>query len=544
MYNKFMRRLTLIISILLLSFSLISPTQTSAADTNNDLLKIYQDRRSGNQMNLETWYGGKYGGTTEESIGFGDIILLDLMEKVGGSSEENAQELEKLLDGMNMTSSKTSKNETSILSNLQNYSQGGAISGTARIITSLYQTTPASSTEYLAYVQNNLHDKKIVKTAYADNGYGFTSLQPLLKFWKIFRNIAYFFFVLGFIIYGFMIMFRIKINPQTAITIQLALPKLIVTLLLITFSYAIAGFMIDFFYLFWGIIGNIFITQGFKGVNFISGYNNGLLIPMVGGIISAVKFLIVDLWAIILPIPQFVSAAIGATITYAFAPLSLVLMLIVLIAIFFTFIKIFWMLLKSYVNIVLSIIFSPFILLGNIIPGSKSFGGWIKGIFAELSVFISVMIMFVLSFYFTLQIEWFNDNAAITSSGSLWIPPPLVGQIATDNILGTNSASAFSLLGLGILLMIPKIAEIVKNALQIKDLGYGSAIGEAFAPFKLISDPLVKEAQESIGEYAKPKIKEAWRELKSPYTKQGQPSTRQTTIPSKKGRRHANPYRP
>ena len=94
-----MRRLAFIISTIFLSI----PAQTLAAD--DDLLQIYQDRRSGNQMNLETWYGGKHGGTPEESIGFGDIILLDLMEKVGGSSNENAQELEKLLN--DMMSSKT-----------------------------------------------------------------------------------------------------------------------------------------------------------------------------------------------------------------------------------------------------------------------------------------------------------------------------------------------------------------------------------------------------------------------------------------------------
>jgi len=81
-----------------------------------------------------------------------------------------------------------------------------------------------------------------------------------------------------------MIMFRIKINPQTAITIQLALPKLIITLLLITFSYAIAGFMIDIFYLIWGIITNLLISQGLapKWSNFVSGYSHGWAIPMSG----------------------------------------------------------------------------------------------------------------------------------------------------------------------------------------------------------------------------------------------------------------------
>lgn len=503
MYNKIMRRLALIISTILLSVFLIVPTQTFAAD--DDLLQIYQDRRSGNQMNLETWYGGKYGGTVEESIGFGDIILLDLMEKVGGSSNKNAQELEDLLKDM------MSSNESYSSFNLQNLSQKSAIQGAAQFITFLYQTTPASSTEYLAYVQNNLQNKKIVQPAHADSGYGFTSLQPLLPIWKSFRNVSYFFFVLGFIIYGFMIMFRIKINPQTAITIQLALPKLIVTLLLITFSYAIAGFMIDLFYVFWGIIGNVFVAQGLspKGVNFISGYDWGLLIPTLGGIAGTAKFVIADLWAILLPIPQLLSFVV----TIALAPLSLLLLLILLIVVLITFVKIWWMLLKSYVNIVLNIIFSPLILLGNIIPGSNSFSNWIKNIFAELSVFITTMTMFILSFRFMWQFEslWgfiLKDTSPSVSSGALWVPPLLQAQTFTNLGIGTNAASALSLLGLGILLMTPKIAEIVKNALQIKDLGYGSAISEAFAPFKLITEPVMKEAQQGVGNLASPYIKD------------------------------------
>ena len=529
-----MRRPTLIISILLLSLSLISPTQTFAANTDNDLLKIYQDRRSGNQMNLETWYGGKYGGSAEESIGFGDIILLDLMEKVGGSSSDNADKLYQELNGL-LSSSSTQPNITSSLF------QEGAIQGTAKIITSLYQTTPASSTEYLAYVQNNLQNKKVVQSVYADNGYGFTSLQPILSVWKAFRNVAYFFFVLGFILYGFMIMFRIKINPQTAITIQLALPKLIITLLLITFSYAIAGFMIDLFYLTWGILTNLLISQGLapKWSNFVSGYSVGLGVPMIGGMIASVKFFINDLWSILLPIPQSVAAIATLLVTILSSGLYMILGLILLIAVLFTFMKVLWMLIKSYVNIILNIIFSPIILLGNIIPGSKSFGNWIKNILSELSVFISVMTMYLLSFHFMWQFENLNPE-----SGAMWVPPPLLGQGFSNWGLGTNSASALSLLGLGMILMTPKIAEIIKNALQIKDLGYGSAIGEAFAPFKIIADPIIKKQQQRFGNLSTPVINRATTKLKAPYTKKTPPPPTTPVGKPKSPRKSANPYRP
>ena len=151
MYNNLMRRLTLIISTILLSIFLITPTQTLADEVDNDLLKIYQDRRSGNQMNLETWYGGKYGSTLEESIGFGDIILLDLMEKVGGSSGDNNQELLKNLEMLLGNKPENLKNGSyNSSSTVQNLSQKGAIQGTAKLITFLYQTTPASSTDYIA----------------------------------------------------------------------------------------------------------------------------------------------------------------------------------------------------------------------------------------------------------------------------------------------------------------------------------------------------------------------------------------------------------
>jgi len=52
--------------------------------------------------------------------------------------------------------------------------------------------------------------------------------------------------------------------------------------------------------------------------------------------------------------------------------------------------------------------------------------------------------------------------------------------------------------------MTPKIAEIIKNALQIKDLGYGSAIGEAFTtPYNKIAKPLVEPSYKAVqGEMA------------------------------------------
>ena len=59
-----------------------------------------------------------------------------------------------------------------------------------------------------------------------------------------------------------MIMFRMKINPQTVINIENALPRIVVAMLLITFSFAIAGFLIDMMYVLIAIIISLVSGNG------------------------------------------------------------------------------------------------------------------------------------------------------------------------------------------------------------------------------------------------------------------------------------------
>ncbi|MEA2056742.1 MAG: hypothetical protein U9O78_03500, partial [Patescibacteria group bacterium] len=119
----------------------------------------------------------------------------------------------------------------------------GAISAVGGHIASLYQP-PASGVRYVADV---FESAKLIPQAQAQ-GTGFAALNPILETWKTFRNVAYLFFVLIFLVIGFMIMFRHKINGQTVITVQQAIPNIIVSLIFVTFSYAIAGFLIDLMY--------------------------------------------------------------------------------------------------------------------------------------------------------------------------------------------------------------------------------------------------------------------------------------------------------
>ncbi|MDO8609210.1 MAG: hypothetical protein Q7R95_01560 [bacterium] len=105
---------------------------------------------------------------------------------------------------------------------------------------------PASG---VMWAMNGLQNAGFIPKTFASEGLGFGAIQPFSKIWVAMRDLAYVVLVLIIIAAGFMIMFRMKLNPQTVISLENALPKIVVTLIIITFSFAIAGFLIDLMYL-------------------------------------------------------------------------------------------------------------------------------------------------------------------------------------------------------------------------------------------------------------------------------------------------------
>ena len=101
-------------------------------------------------------------------------------------------------------------------------------------------------------------------SAVQNTGMGFGIMQG--------NNSAIIFLVLIFI--GFMIMFRMQINPQTIISIENALPRIVITMILITFSFPLAGFLIDL----------LFGSIGFFAYMLTSTYNE--VVQQTGGILD------------------------------------------------------------------------------------------------------------------------------------------------------------------------------------------------------------------------------------------------------------------
>ena len=117
-----------------------------------------------------------------------------------------------------------------------------------------FANPPASG---IAWTYSGLANAGFVPKTLAAEGIGMGSIQPFAKIWKIFRDVTYLLLVVVLIAIGFMVMFRTKINPQTVISVENSLPKIIIALILITFSFAIAGFMIDLMYILIAIITSI-----------------------------------------------------------------------------------------------------------------------------------------------------------------------------------------------------------------------------------------------------------------------------------------------
>lgn len=122
---------------------------------------------------------------------------------------------------------------------------------------------PIHSSLFLA----NLGEQIGIKSAHAQvSGSGSGVLAPIFKLWEVSRNISYLAMILIFIIVGLMVMFRQKLNPQTVVSIQMALPGLVIGLVMITFSYFLASLISDFAFIGTNLVGYYFsLAQGGTG---------------------------------------------------------------------------------------------------------------------------------------------------------------------------------------------------------------------------------------------------------------------------------------
>ena len=342
-----------------------------------------------------------------------------------------------------------------------------------------YNIFPNRGISFVGYIKNAAYKFKVIPEAQAQ-GFGFTTAaHSVVNIWRAIRDLTYFLLVIGILIISFMIMLRVKLSPQTTITIQSALPKIIITLILITFSYAIAGLLIDLMYVVLGLLTALF-TSTISMDSFEEMFASFTYGRTIGTI-----FMYWILWGIAAQVTVYqffkgIFLGVPALLIVGIFWIFLLLLLVVIS------IKLLWMLVKTFVSILLLIIASPlYILIG--LFGFGGFGAWFKAMISNLAVYPVVAVLLVFSFLFLATpfhgrvgeligetLIPFKPNPEFVIMGeNAWIPPLTFGSDAIGLMMVFVSLATFSL--------IPKAAEIIKSLISGRPFGYGAAIGEALA---------------------------------------------------------------
>src|SRR3990170_1913548 len=192
----------------------------------------------------------------------------------------------------------------------------------------VFESRPLSG---ITYVKDKFN---LVGEVYAQQGFGFSRLEFIQPLWQAARDISFFFLVLATVIMAFMIMFRVKLSPQTVISIQSAIPNVP------------------------GIVqSGIYYRLMTEGIPFIGLGAFGLMILYLPMFFISFTIAIVGNLGVLNLLGIF-----------AIAPLiSMVVTLIVLFVLLFITIKIPWMLIKTVVAIFLLVIFGPVYILGGVV---------------------------------------------------------------------------------------------------------------------------------------------------------------------------------
>ena len=343
------------------------------------------------------------------------------------------------------------------------FNGGGAVGLVGVALKSVYDApSPVNNSLYLASIN------PFTKPVYAA-GAGASSLIFILELWQLCRNIAYVGMILVTVIFGVMIMLRRRIDPRTVITVQLALPRIVISLILVTFSYPIAGLIIDISFVAKALILNVLNTlPGFAARDIalieiwsqfgISGFIDmlkdalDLMIRPPGGGPPAPDFNFLNLGAVTL---------LGITLNLSLFSVMTTLLIKLIV---------------YYASWFISTALAPFTFLWGAIPGQiDHISGWFKRFFVSVIVF---------------PVTYGALNIALYLKGHIGTPvgggqnvedylPEITLFSAPDPAGGLQSiagATMAHLLYFGLILAIAKLPEVIEEGLAAREAGRGGGI--------------------------------------------------------------------
>jgi len=494
----FSKSIKFILVSLLITFSFIGIKRIKAADPVVNVIKDTQDAIKVGS-NQESWLSNAF---TSNIVFLNTALVGELKFKADGSLDLS-----------------------------EKYIPSGAIGQITNMTGALF-TKPISGIDYIAQKTQDFMGRPAYAYITNENGQG-NQLGAIQTMWVSLRNLVYMIFSVIFIVSGIFIIFRVKISPQAVITIQNSLPRIVMALILVTFSYAIAGLIIDITYFVAGILAYFFINlPGFqflhnKGIfgtglgkttvniyglvnpridDFLYFMNSALPVgnvqilgSVIGSVIVAAIFggilgqitgivgagqsgAVAGSW-----LGKYIGGFLGITVVGA------LINVIVMIFIMFWLVKLFFGLMKTYVTLIIRIILGPLEIAMGAFPNSKmGFNSWFINTLALASVFPAVSI-------FMIFINYLQE----VGQGSLWLPRIL----DTGMFSGTAQAIVNAAVGIVGLSMVSKLPEIIPQAVfALKPAPWGNALGEQMAALtpaaKVGGTFAAQKAQEAQEAYA------------------------------------------
>lgn len=388
---------------------------------------------------------------------------------------------------------------------------GGALGATTSLIGMLYLNPPVRTADYLASLGKQFG---VVKEARAQVvGSGAAVLSPILSLWQVSRNISYVVMIIIFVIIGLMVMFRQRINPQTVITAQAALPGLVIGLIMITFSFFFAGLISDMAFVGTNVVGYYFAAAqgkaddpertnlvqrisdknvlnifgpltGIVGSNDISASLDTILgqLPVNVQLVlrTFTAFLVTQFFAPLAGGIGSIATAAGGGIPWGFlvspimtlftgligftAPtftLGFALSFIATLALIYTMIKLLLRLVSAFLTIIFLTISAPFQFLAAALPGRQGIAtGWILNMLANILIFPAVLAVFYF-IAFILGPDKVGNDYPLKVSNSLKI----IGNDTLPLFGGFNLDFIKILLAFGALMALPKIPDVVVGAI-------------------------------------------------------------------------------
>lgn len=377
---------------------------------------------------------------------------------------------------------------------------GGTLGISQGIVLAMTTTPPIHPVEYLADLGKSFG----VTPAYAQvGGSGQNVLNPILEIWKLMRNLAYLIMIVVFLVIGLMIIFRQKINPQTTISVQAALPSLVIGLILITFSYFLASLIVDLAFVGAQVAGTILeaahivnfgttqtVLSQHNVITIFSSFMSSVSIGQVNGtavsvfnilnqgiiaaIVRTVSFLVAcgigaQFGLLLIPINPIVGASValagcvGAGAAGALGTGQIIggiLYAVLIIALLFAMFRLIMSLIANYISIIVLTIMSPLIFLGASIPGRQGgISNWINSMLCNTLAFPAIFLVLLFAAYLIgpgavpqlgiITGSTFATNAALPVLGGL--PQQLIRL----------------LLAYGVLLGSPQVPAIICNVFKV-----------------------------------------------------------------------------